>query len=100
MKVLIISAETLPFAPSGPAYVAGKMVDEKAEYYTRRFDSRIAVKHMVDCIKRISTASIVCGGPGFNYYSEEWLEYLDLYYGIRGEAECSFPLCLAMMDSG
>ena len=145
MKVLIISAETLSFSPSGPAYVAGaaraaghtvemfdclpaddpigelelcvqrfdpevvaisirtvsgKIVDEKAGFYTKRFDSRVAIKHMVDCIKRISTAPIVLGGSGFNYYSENWLEYLNLDYGIRGEAELSFPLYLEIMDSG
>ncbi len=93
MKVLIISSNTLPFSPSGPAYVAGAalnaghtvevfdclfakdvlreldehltrfnpdvigisirlvtgdIIDESAEFNTRRFDVRPQVKDMVD----------------------------------------------------
>ncbi|MCW4041305.1 MAG: radical SAM protein [Candidatus Bathyarchaeota archaeon] len=52
----------------------------------------------MNCLKRISQANIVLGGPGFNYYGREWLEYLDLEYGIRGEAEFSFPLYLKRLE--
>jgi len=145
MNVLIISANTFPFSPSGPAYiagaacnaghtvevfdclfakdpiheleehitgfnpdvigisiktVAGKVADENAEFHTKPFDARILVKELVNCIKRISHSHIVLGGPGFNYYGQEWLEYLDLDYGIRGEAEVSFPLYLKSVEEG
>jgi radical SAM superfamily enzyme YgiQ (UPF0313 family) len=43
---------------------------------------------------------IVLGGPGFNYYGPDWLEYLDLDYGIRGEAEVSFPRYLKLLEEG
>ena len=145
MKVLIISANTLPAAPSGPAYVAGAalaaghtvevfetlfaqdligelerhitnfspdvvgisirlvhgfVLDESAEFGTKHLDLRVRVKEIVDCIRRISDAHIVLGGPGFNYYAPDWLEYLNLDYGIRGEAEVSFPQYLKRLEQG
>ncbi len=111
MKVLIISANTLPASPSGPAYIAGAalaaghtvevfealfaedltgelvlqinnfnpdvvgisirlvhgfVLDERAEFGTKHLDLRVRVKEIVDCIRRISDAQIVLGGPGFN----------------------------------
>ena len=145
MKVLIISANTLPSAPSGPAYVAGAaieaghtvkvfetlfaqdliselerqitnfspdvvgisirlvhgfVIDESAEFGTKHLDLRVRVKEIVDCIRRISDVHIVLGGPGFNYYGPNWLEYLNLDYGIRGEAEVSFPQYLKRLEEG
>jgi hypothetical protein len=139
MRVLIISANTLPSAPAGPAYVAGAALEaghtvevfeclfaqdllgeledhvirfdpdvigisirlvtgdiiaERAEFKTKRFDVRPKIKEMVNRIKQISGAHIVLGGPGFNYFGRDWLEYLKLDYGLRGEAEFSFPLYL------
>jgi len=58
------------------------------------------VKELVDCIKQISAARIVLGGPGFNYFGPEWFEYLDLDYGLRGEAEHSFQLFLEKLEAG
>jgi radical SAM superfamily enzyme YgiQ (UPF0313 family) len=80
--------------------VAGKIVDEDAEFNTRPFDARILVKEIVDCLKQTTQAHIVLGGCGFNYYGAEWLEYLGLDYGLRGEAEFSFPLYLEMLGGG
>ena len=80
--------------------VAGKRVDSSAEFNTRPFDARVPVKEMVDCLKRITQAPIVLGGCGFNYYGPEWLAYLDIDYGIRGEAEFSFPLYLKRLEEG
>lgn len=145
MKVLIISANTLPAAPSGPAYVAGAaleaghtvqvfealfaqdlvgelegeitgfcpdvvgisirlvhgyLIDDSAENGTRHVDLRVRVKEIVDCVRRVSEAHIVLGGPGFQYYGPNWLEYLDLDYGIRGEADLAFPLYLHRLAAG
>ncbi len=55
---------------------------------------------MVNRIKRVSDAHIVLGGPGFNYYGRDWLEYLNLDYGIRCEADLSFPLYLKRLEEG
>jgi hypothetical protein len=145
MKVLSVSANTLPSAPAGPAYVAGAaleaghtvevfeclftadlvaeleanvtrfdpdvigisirlvtgdIIDERAEFKTKRFDVRPQIKEMVNRIKQISGAHLVLGGPGFNYFSRDWLEYLELDYGLRGEAEFSFPLYLKRLEEG
>jgi radical SAM superfamily enzyme YgiQ (UPF0313 family) len=74
--------------------------DKNAEFGMKRFDTRILVKEIVDCIKRLTAVPIVSGGPGFNYYGPDWLDYLDLDYGLRGEAEFSFPKYLKRLESG
>ncbi|KAA3646730.1 MAG: hypothetical protein DWQ07_11035 [Chloroflexi bacterium] len=145
MKVLIVSANTLPAAPSGPAYAAGAalkeghtvkvfealfaqdltgelkkeiitfapdvvgisirlvhgyVIDEDAEFGTKYLDLRVRVKEIVEFIKQVSNAQIILGGPGFNYFGPDWLEYLDLDYSIRGEAEQSLPQFLERLGSG
>ncbi len=145
MKILIISTNSLPASPSGPAYIAGAalqaghsveifeclfavdlsaeleahlarfapdligisirlvhsyIIDESSAFHTRHLDLRTRVREVVDTCKRVSPARIVLGGPGFNYYAQEWLEYLDLDYGIRGEADLSFPLYLDRLEHG
>jgi radical SAM superfamily enzyme YgiQ (UPF0313 family) len=145
MKVLIISSNTLPAAPTGPVYVAGAVreaghevqiyerlfahdlgneltarledfkpdvvgvsirlvfgdeLDMDAYLGTRHTDLRPRVKEITDIIRQTTDARIVLGGPGFNYYARDWLEYLDLDYGIRGEGEESFPLFLKRLAEG
>ena len=145
MKVLIISANTLPASPTGAAYVAGATrqaghevqiyerlfandlerelttrledfqpdvvgisirlvfgdeIDLGAPLGTRHTDLRPQVKEITDIIRQVSPARIVLGGPGFNYYARDWLEYLDLDYGIRGEGEEAFPLFLDLLAEG
>ena len=145
MRVLMISSNTLPAAPSGPAYVAGAArqaghtvrvferlfaqdlkseltdvlqefqpdiiglsirlvfgdeLDPEAPLGTRHTDLRPRVREIVDVIRRVSKAFVVLGGPGFNYYATDWLNYLDLDYGIRGEGEESFPLFLKRFEEG
>ncbi len=80
--------------------VHGYVIDEGTEYHTRHLDLRIRVKEIVDCIRKATAAPIILGGPGFNYYAQDWLEYLDLDYGIRGEADFSFPLYLKRLGEG
>jgi radical SAM superfamily enzyme YgiQ (UPF0313 family) len=145
MKVLIISSNSLPAAPTGPVYVAGAVrevghevqiyerlfadnleselttrleefqpdvvgisirlvfgdeLDNDAPLGTRHSDLRSRVKEITDIIRQVSPALIVLGGPGFNYYARDWLAYLDLDYGIRGEGEESFPLFLKRLAEG
>lgn len=145
MKVIIISSNTLPASPSGPAYVAGAVrraghevtvfeslfaadpaselravlkrqqpdvagisirlvhgdvLDSNAPLGTRHIDLRPRVKDMVNSVRQNSDAQIVLGGPGFNYYARDWLDYLDVDYGIRGEGEEAFPLYLQRLADG
>src|SRR5512136_518169 len=145
MKVLIISSNSLPAAPTGPVYVAGAAreaghevriyerlfasdlkaelstvltdfqpdvigisirlvfgdeLDKKAPLGTRHTDLKPGVKEIVDIIRQFSDARLVLGGPGFNYYARDWLEYLDLDCGIRGEGEEAFPLFLKRLEKG
>ncbi len=145
MRVLIISSNSQPAAPTGPVYVAGAArvaghdariferlfasdlerelskvigdfqpevvgvsirlvfgdsIDPEAPLGTRHTDLRPQVKRITDLVRQQSKAKIVLGGPGFNYYAPDWLEYLDLDYGIRGEGEESFPLYLNRLSEG
>lgn len=145
MNVMIISSNTLPASPTGPAYIAGAalraghcveifetlfaqdvpaelsahierfrpevigisirlvhayIIDETAPYNTRHIDLRLGVRQMVDTIRQAADVPIILGGPGFNYYARDWLEYLDLDYGIRGEADFPFPLYLDLLAQG
>src|SRR3990170_3404792 len=145
MKVLIVSANTLPASPTGPAYVAGAalraghtvevfeclfaqdvpseliqhiqhfqpdvvgvsirlvhgyVIDQKKRYNTRHLDLRKNVLQVVNAIRQATSAAIILGGPGFNYYAADLLEYLELDYGIRCEADFSFPLYLERLESG
>ena len=80
--------------------VTGTIYDESWEFNLKPFDLRPKIREIVNCIKGVTDASIVLGGCGFNYFGQDWLEYLDLDYGIRGEAEFSFPLYLKSLEEG
>jgi radical SAM superfamily enzyme YgiQ (UPF0313 family) len=80
--------------------VFGDEIDPEAPLGTRHTDLRPGVKEIADIVRRSSHAGIVLGGPGFNYYARDWLEYIDLDYGIRGEGEEAFPLFLKRLAEG
>lgn len=71
---------------------------EGSDFGTKYFDMRPKIKNIVDTVKQNTKAQIVLGGSGFNYYSKEWLDYLSLDYGLRGECEYSFPLYLKRLE--
>lgn len=78
----------------------GFVLDGESKYGTKHLDLRLKVKEIVECVKQNSNAHIILGGPGFNYYGPDWLEYLGLDYGIRGEADFSFPQYLEALEAG
>jgi len=80
--------------------VHGYVIDENAPYNTRHLDLRPRVRGVVEAIRQATDATVVLGGPGFNYYAQDWLNYLDLDYGIRGEADFAFPLYLDRLERG
>lgn len=80
--------------------VHGDVLDSSAPLRTRHLDLRPRVKEIVEVIHQNSNACIVLGGPGFNYYAYDWLDYLGVDYGIRGEGEESFPLFLKRLAEG
>lgn len=99
-----LNAKLLEFQPDvigvSIRLVFGDELDPAAPLGTRHTDLRPRVKEIVDILRRGSSARIVLGGPGFNYYAQDWLEYLDLDYGIRGEGEEAFPLFLQRLEQG
>lgn len=80
--------------------VFGDELELEAPLGTRHTDLRPRVKEITDIIRQVTPAPIVLGGPGFNYYARDWLEYLDLDYGLRGEGEEAFPLFLKRLGAG
>jgi radical SAM superfamily enzyme YgiQ (UPF0313 family) len=80
--------------------VFGDELDPEASLGTRHTDLRPRIKEIVDIVRQSTSARIVLGGPGFNYYAYDWLEYLGLDYGIRGEGEEVFPLFLKQLSEG
>jgi hypothetical protein len=80
--------------------VFGDELDKDAPLGTRHTGLRPQVKQITDIIRQVSPALIVLGGPGFNYYARDWLAYLDLDYGLRGEGEESIPLFLKRLAVG
>ena len=80
--------------------VTSDIPDSKSEFRTKYVDHRPKIKRIVETVKQHSGAGIVLGGSGFNYYAENWLKYLNLDYGIRGEGECAFPLFLKHFEQG
>jgi radical SAM superfamily enzyme YgiQ (UPF0313 family) len=78
--------------------VFGDELDSDASLGTHHTDLRPRIKDIVDIVRQSSSARIVLGGPGFNYYARDWLEYLDLDYGIRGEGEEAFPMFLKQLS--
>ncbi len=80
--------------------VFGDELDIDAPLGTRHTDLRPKVKEITDIVRQNTDARIILGGPGFNYYAQDWLDYLDLEYGIRGEGEEAFPLLLKQLTEG
>jgi radical SAM superfamily enzyme YgiQ (UPF0313 family) len=80
--------------------VTSDILDSESDFGTRYVDQRPKIKRIVETIKQYSKARIVLGGSGFNYYAENWLNYLNLEYGIRGEGEYAFPLYLKHLEEG
>ena len=80
-------------------FVTSNVIDRTAPFGTRYVDMRPQVKAITDTVKHHSGALIILGGAGFNYYARNWLAYLDLSYGIRGEGENAFPLFLKRLAS-
>jgi anaerobic magnesium-protoporphyrin IX monomethyl ester cyclase len=50
-------------------------------------------------LKKISDATFIVGGSGFSIYPDVLLDYLEIEYGIIGEAEESFPRLLESLDN-
>jgi radical SAM superfamily enzyme YgiQ (UPF0313 family) len=78
--------------------VTSDIPDSESEFRTKYVDQRPKIKRIVETIRQHSSTCIVLGGSGFNYYAENWLNYLNLDYGIRGEGEYAFPLFLERFE--
>jgi radical SAM superfamily enzyme YgiQ (UPF0313 family) len=64
-----------------------------------RFLLPAAREVVADC-RRMSTAPIVVGGPGYSMFPESALRFLQADMGIRGEGEAVFPELLERLESG
>lgn len=80
--------------------VHGYIVDEPAPFHTRFDDLRARVRQVVEIVRQATNVPMILGGPGFHYFARDWLAYLNLDYGIRGEADFAFPLFLERLQNG
>jgi radical SAM superfamily enzyme YgiQ (UPF0313 family) len=80
--------------------VFGDELDATAPLGTRHTDLKPQVKQIIEIVRANSDSFIVLGGPGFSYYAQNWLKYLAVSYGLRGEGEISFPLFLQRFADG
>lgn len=53
-----------------------------------------AVKELVLCVRKLSSAPIVLGGAGYSIFPKSALDYLGADMGIQGEGERAFTLLL------
>ena len=58
------------------------------------------VRAVVDRIRSVSEATILCGGPAFGILPAECLEYVDADLGIAGDAGEAFSTLLDRLESG
>ena len=59
-----------------------------------------AVKDIVERIRRVSDATILCGGPAFSILPAECLEYVGADLGIAGDAAEAFAILVERLESG
>lgn len=57
------------------------------------------VKEVVDECRRLSSAPVILGGPGYSIFPHAVLAYLGADYGIQGEGEKAFPELLRSLES-
>ena len=59
-----------------------------------------SVKDIVDRIRELSDATVLCGGPAFSILPAECLEYVGADLGIAGDAAEAFSTLVDMLESG
>ena len=58
------------------------------------------VKDIVDCVRSLGDAKVVCGGPAFSILPAECLRYLGADLGIAGDGVESFAELVKRLDEG
>ncbi|KJR99102.1 MAG: hypothetical protein VR65_16790 [Desulfobulbaceae bacterium BRH_c16a] len=58
------------------------------------------ITEVMHCLRKLSKAPVVLGGPGFSIMPERLLEYLNADYGIVGEGEAAFPQLVDRIMAG
>jgi radical SAM superfamily enzyme YgiQ (UPF0313 family) len=59
-----------------------------------------AVRDLIDHLRLVSTATVVCGGPAFSILPAACFEYLAPDLGLAGDAAASFAQLVDCLDSG
>ena len=59
-----------------------------------------AVRDLIDHLRSVCTATIVCGGPAFSILPLACFEYLMLDLGLAGDATASFARLVDCLESG
>ena len=75
--------------------VTGHIPDESIGFPKGFDNAHPKIKAVTDILRRRSNAVIVAGGAGFSYFPRNWLMYLNLEYGLVGDADVAFPMFLS-----
>jgi radical SAM superfamily enzyme YgiQ (UPF0313 family) len=59
-----------------------------------------AVRDLIEHLRLVSTATVVCGGPAFSILPAACFEYLQPDLGLAGDATASFAQLVDCLDSG
>ena len=59
-----------------------------------------AVRDLIEHLRLVSTATVVCGGPAFSILPAACFEYLEPDLGLAGDATASFAQLVDCLDSG
>ena len=57
-------------------------------------------RQLVENIRKVTTATVVLGGPGYSLFPEKLLEKIGADYGIEGEGEEVFAALIESLESG
>jgi radical SAM superfamily enzyme YgiQ (UPF0313 family) len=58
------------------------------------------LKRYVEAVRKVSTAPMIAGGPGFSLFPEELVAEFGFEYGLVGEADRSLPALVDAIASG
>ncbi|MFA6033458.1 MAG: radical SAM protein [Myxococcota bacterium] len=58
------------------------------------------IKLYADAVRELTTAKLILGGAGYSFFAEELAGDLEADYGIKGEADRSFPKLLGCIAAG
>ena len=87
-------------AQFGPHVVGLSIRNLDNQSYLNPVSHLPGVKDIVACVRSLSDAKVICGGPAFSILPAECLRYLEADMGIAGDGVESFTELVTRLDEG